>query len=59
MDIGLVRGLITVILLVLFIGLWIFSWSKKRGKVYEAASQLPLEDDSHPPEDNKETEQHS
>jgi cytochrome c oxidase cbb3-type subunit 4 len=59
MDIGLVRGLITAILLILFIGLWFFSWSKKRSKEYDAASQLPLEDDSRPPTDNKEMEQHS
>jgi cbb3-type cytochrome oxidase subunit 3 len=59
MDIGLVRGLITVTLLILFIGLWIHSWSKKRIKEYEAASKLPLEDDSRPPTDNKEMEQHS
>jgi len=59
MDLGLIRGLITAILLVLFIGLWIYSWSRKRSNVYEAASQLPLEDDSHPPADNKEMEQHS
>jgi cytochrome c oxidase cbb3-type subunit 4 len=59
MDIGFVRGLITAILLILFIGLWFFSWSKKRSKVYDAASQLPLEDDSRPPTDNKEMEQHS
>ena len=59
MDIGIVRGLITVTLLVLFIGLWVYSWSKKRNQEYEAASQLPLEDDSHPPKDNTEMEQHS
>ena len=59
MDIGMVRGLITVTLLILFIGLWVYSWSKKRNKEYEAASQLPLEDDSHPPTDNTEMEQHS
>jgi len=43
----------------LFIGLWVVTWSKKRNKVYEAASQLPLEDDSHPPTENKKMEQHS
>jgi cytochrome c oxidase cbb3-type subunit 4 len=59
MEIGLVRGVITVTLLVLFIGLWVHSWSKKRKNEYEAASQLPLEDDSRPPTDNTEMEQHS
>jgi cytochrome c oxidase cbb3-type subunit 4 len=59
MEIGLVRGVITVTLLVLFIGLWVYSWSKKRKNEYEAASQLPLEDDSRPPTDNTEMEHHS
>ncbi len=62
MEIGLVRGLITAILLILFIGLWFWSWSKKRNTEYEAAAQLPLEDDSQPPSGNKynnETEQSS
>jgi cytochrome c oxidase cbb3-type subunit 4 len=60
MDIGLIRGLITVTLLALFIGLWFWSWSRKRQPEYEAASQLPLEEDTdHPPADNKEMEQDS
>jgi cytochrome c oxidase cbb3-type subunit 4 len=62
MEIGLVRGLITAILLILFIGLWLWSWSKKRYAEYDAASQLPLEDDSQPPSGSKynnETEQPS
>jgi cytochrome c oxidase cbb3-type subunit 4 len=49
MDIGLFRGLLTAILLLLFIGLWIWSWSRKRAAEYEAAAQLPLEDDAAPP----------
>lgn len=49
MDIGLFRGLVTVLLLVLFIGLGFWTWSKKRDSEYETASQLPLEDSDHPP----------
>ena len=57
MDIGLVRGLITVAVLALFIGLWFWSWSKKRQPEFDAASQLPLEEDSdHPPSDRPSTE---
>ncbi len=56
MDIGLFRGLLTAFLLVLFIGLWVWTWSKKRASEYETASQLPLEDGDHPPE-NIEMEQ--
>lgn len=57
MDIGLVRGLITVAMLALFIGLWFWSWSKKRTVEFEAASRVPLEDDSdRPPADKQEME---
>jgi len=60
MDIGFARGLITVTLLVLFLSLWVWSWSKKRQANFDAAAQLPLEEDTdHPPADNKETEQDS
>lgn len=59
MDIGLFRGILTVTLLVLFLGIWAWSWSKKRSAEFEAASQVPLEDDVRPPADNTETEQRS
>ena len=49
MEMGLVRGVITVVLLVLFIGLCAFSFSKRRRAEYDAAAQLPLMDDERPP----------
>ncbi len=49
MDMGVIRGLITAILVILFLGIWAWSWSKRRRKDFDAAAQLPLEDDSHPP----------
>ncbi len=58
MDMGLFRGLLTVILMALFLGVWFWSWSKKRSADFEAASQVPLEDDHRPPANNTETEQH-
>jgi cytochrome c oxidase cbb3-type subunit 4 len=56
MDLGLVRGLLTVTLFLLFLGIWAWSWSRKRQVEFDAAAQLPLEDDSRPPEytENKE-----
>jgi cbb3-type cytochrome oxidase subunit 3 len=56
MDIGIIRGLITASVLVLFIAIWAWSWSRKRHADFDAASQLPLGDDSMPParEDMKE-----
>ncbi len=50
MDMDLFRGLITVLLLGLFVALWIWAWSRRRHAEYEAAAQLPLEDDERPPE---------
>jgi cytochrome c oxidase cbb3-type subunit 4 len=57
MDIGTVRGLITLAILVLFVGLWAWNWSRKRKPEYDAAAQMPLaDDDGQPPrkEDEKE-----
>jgi cytochrome c oxidase cbb3-type subunit 4 len=45
MDMGTVRGLITLAVLVLFVGLWAWSWSRKRQPEYDAAAELPLQDD--------------
>ena len=59
MDIGFFRGMLTALLLVLFVGIWLRSWSSKRKKEYEAAARMPLGDDERPPEANNEREQHS
>ena len=45
MDINLIRGLITAILLVLFIGLVIWAFSKKRRKDFTEAANLPFRDE--------------
>jgi cytochrome c oxidase cbb3-type subunit IV len=44
--IGLVRGMITLSLLLLFIGLFIWAWSNRRKDLFERMAQLPLEDDT-------------
>jgi len=49
MDMGLVRGLITFLVLILFLGIWAWSFSRHRDAEFDAASQLPLGDDSRPP----------
>lgn len=56
MDIGTVRGLITALLVILFLGIWAWSWSRKRRKDFDAAAQLPLDDDSHPPDEGNNKE---
>ena len=45
MDLGLIRGVITVVLFVAFIGMWIWAWSSKRQSDFEQAANLPLEDE--------------
>ena len=45
MDIGLFRGVLTVILFLAFIGMWIWAWSSKRHSDFEQAANLPLEDE--------------
>jgi cytochrome c oxidase cbb3-type subunit 4 len=57
MDIGNIRGLITLALLLLFLGIWAWSWSRKRRADFDAAAQLPLDDDSRPPAEQKSEEQ--
>lgn len=42
---GLVRGLMAGILLVMFIGLWVWVFGRKRRAGFEAAARLPLEED--------------
>ena len=49
MDIGTFRGLITAILMILFIGLVIWAYSRRRHKDFSEAARLPLEDDEAPP----------
>ncbi|AOE50602.1 cbb3-type cytochrome oxidase subunit 3 [Kangiella sediminilitoris] len=46
MDINLIRGILTVILLVLFIGLCFWVFSKKRKSQYEEASKMALEENA-------------
>lgn len=54
MDINLFRGLLTLILFVLFAGLLFWSYSKRRRQEFDAAAQLPLENDSSPPRERTE-----
>ena len=47
-DINVVRGLITLVLMLLFIGVCIWAYSSKRKQDFEQASRLPLErEDEH------------
>lgn len=51
MDIGTVRGLVTLALLVAFVALVFFAWSKRRKAEYDELARMPLEDD--PPSEDQ------
>lgn len=56
MDIGTLRGLGTVLILIAFVGLVFWAYSSKRKKSFDEASMLPFDDD---PEAKKHVEQAS
>ena len=45
MDAGTLRGLFTVVMLVLFIAICFWAWSGRRSKTFDAMASLPLEPD--------------
>lgn len=48
MNAGVVSGVVTGVLLVLFLAGWAWAWSGRRREDFEAAARLPLVND--PPE---------
>jgi cytochrome c oxidase cbb3-type subunit 4 len=48
MSIGLFRGIVTGVLLVLFVWLVAWAWSKARKPAFDAAARAPLEEDNVP-----------
>lgn len=46
MDMTLVRGLILFAMIVGFLGMWAWAWSKKRKPMFDEAARLPLEEDA-------------
>jgi len=45
MDSALYQGVALIVMMVSFIGLWIWAWSHKRKATFNKASRLPLEED--------------
>ena len=43
---GTINGILTGVLLVLFVGIWVWAWSGERQKTFDHAARLPLEDDA-------------
>ena len=42
---GLIRGVITAVLLVSFVSLVVWAWSARRVSAFDAAARAPLEED--------------
>lgn len=49
LDIGLLRGLLTVLLMAAFLGLCVWAFSRRRKADFDEAARLPLEDDAGAP----------
>ncbi len=50
MDAGLLRGIFTLLMVILFVGICFWAWSWKRKPTFDAAARQPLEtDDGAPP----------
>ena len=45
MDINVLRGALLIVLIIGFLGMWAWAWSKKRKPEFDRAAQLPLEED--------------
>ena len=52
MDAGDWRGIFTIVMFVLFIGICLWAWSSRRKTDFDEAAQLPLEEGP-PPADNE------
>lgn len=42
---GTINGLLTLLLIIIFIGICLWAWSKHNVEKFERMAQLPLEDD--------------
>ena len=47
MDINDLRGILTAIIFVAFVGIWAWAWSHRRKKDFDASAALPLEEDQY------------
>jgi cytochrome c oxidase cbb3-type subunit 4 len=54
MDIDTWRGIWTLVVMITFVAICYWAWSSRRRKDFDAAAQLPLQEDEHGPEGNTE-----
>ena len=53
MDINTIRGVLTIVLMIAFLGLVVWAWSSKRKETFDKLSQMPLEEDDGQAPENK------
>jgi cytochrome c oxidase cbb3-type subunit IV len=46
--IGIARGVITLVLMFLFIALALWAWSSRRKETFESMARMPLDEDTPP-----------
>jgi cytochrome c oxidase cbb3-type subunit IV len=44
---GPVAGAMIILMMLSFIGIWIWSWNSRHKPVFDQLAQLPMEDDAH------------
>jgi cytochrome c oxidase cbb3-type subunit 4 len=52
MDINIIRGVLTIVLIIAFLGLVVWAWSSKRKDSFDKLSRMPLEEDDGQAPDN-------
>jgi len=45
MDSNIIRGAVLITLILAFLGIWAWAWSRNRKPEFDRASRMPLEDD--------------
>jgi cytochrome c oxidase cbb3-type subunit 4 len=57
LDSNLVRGVVLILMILAFLGIWAWAWSRNRKDDFREASMLPLEeDDGQVPQNDSEKE---
>jgi cytochrome c oxidase cbb3-type subunit 4 len=51
MDSALIGTVVTVVSFIIFIGIFIWAWSDRRKKDFDAAANLPFEEEAKPKHD--------
>lgn len=55
---GVLSGVMTTVLIVIFVGIWGWAWSKRNKSTFDTMAQLPLQDDAMQTEGDQERTDH-